>query len=333
MKKSLKYCALLCLTAVLIEATTSCNKTENPIKFPRGTFPDSLIILSDINSVYDDYNSDINVLAAGSSLIFSSNRGSSGGQYDLVYGDFSYVFNQETGDFNLKTEITNNPFLNSLVLKANTTGNDFGPYSLFSAIDGFEYNIISSVNSNGNLDFYYLKHLPFFGTSVPEISGPFPVGILNSSSDDAYICFDTNQDSAYFTSNAEGNFDIYLHLKPAEQTMDEWFNRIFESSPKAEIINSTSDDKCPFIFRKIMVFASDRPGGLGGFDLYYSRFSDGEWGTPVNFGPEINSSSDEYRPVISSDEEFTNNFMIFSSNRPGGKGGYDLYFTGLTFVD
>ncbi len=82
------------------------------------------------------------MLAAGSSLIFSSNRGSSGGQYDLVYGDFSYVFNQETGDFNLNSEMTNNPFLNSLVSKANTAGNDFGPYSLFSALDGFEYNII-----------------------------------------------------------------------------------------------------------------------------------------------------------------------------------------------
>ncbi len=115
--------------------------------------------------------------------------------------------------------------------------------------------------------------------------------------------------------------------------MDAWFNLNFESSSKAEIINSTSDDKCPFIFRKIMVFASDRPGGLGGFDLYYSRFSNGQWGTPVNFGPGINSSSDEYRPVISSDEEFTNNFMIFSSDRPGGKGGFDLYFTGVTFVD
>jgi hypothetical protein len=333
MKKLLTYSALLSLMAIFIAALSSCNKTENPIKFPKGTFPDSLIILSEINSVYDDYNSDINVLAAGSSLIFSSNRGSSGGQYDLVYGDFSYVFNQETGDFNLNTEITNNPFLNALVSKANTDGNDFGPYSLFSAIDGFEYNILSSVNAEGNLDFYYLKHLPFFFSSVPEITGPFPLSLLNSDSDEAYICFDTNQDSAYFTTNAEGNFDIYMYLKPAEQTMDSWFNQNFESSSKADILNSTSDDKCPFIFRKIMIFASDRPGGLGGFDLYYSSFSNGQWGTPVNFGPGINSSADEYRPVMSSDEEFTNNFMIFSSNRTGGKGGFDLYFTGVTFTD
>jgi hypothetical protein len=332
MKNLLTYFVSACLTTVVIIALTSCNKKDNPIKFPKGTFPDSLLNISEINSQYDDYNSDINVLSAGSPLIFSSNRGSSGGQYDLIYGSFSYVFNQETGDFSLNSEMINDPFLKALVLKANTAGDDFGPYSLFSSIDGFEYDILSSVSATGDLDFYYLKHLPYFGSSVPAISGPFPVSLLNSGADEAYICFDTNQDSAYFASNAEGNFDIYLHKKPAEATIDAWLSLSFESSEKASILSSTSDDKCPYIFRKIMVFASDRQGGLGGFDLYYSKFNNGQWSTPVNFGPGINTTSDEYRPIMSSDEEFTNNFLIFSSNRPGGKGGFDLYFTGVTFV-
>jgi hypothetical protein len=47
-------------------------------------------------------------------------------------------------------------------------------------------------------------------------------------------------------------------------------------------------------------------------------------------GPEINSSYNEYRPVIGRDLLFENPFMVFSSDRPGGKGGFDLYFTGLT---
>jgi hypothetical protein len=78
-----------------------------------------------------------------------------------------------------------------------------------------------------------------------------------------------------------------------------------------------------------MVFASNREGGLGGYDLYYSVFTKGQWSAPVNFGPSINTASDEYRPVLGSDEEFTNVFMMFSSNRPGGHGGFDLYFTGI----
>lgn len=329
MKKLPANIAIINIVTLLLFSFTYCKKTENPIKFPKGTFPDSIINLSNINSAFDDYNMDINVLSANNPLVFSSNRGSSGGQFDLIYGAFSYVFDQGTGDFTLNGEMTNDPYLAQLVLKVNTPGNDYGPYRLFSALDGYEYLILSSVNGAGNLDFYYTKNLPYFGTSIPEISGPFPVSLLNSGSDDAYICFDTNQDSAYFSSNANGNFDIYLHKKDADMIMAAWLSQNFKSSVKADVFNSTSDDKCPFIYRKTMVFTSDRPGGLGGFDLYYSSFSNGKWGTPVNFGSPINSASDEYRPVLGGDEEFTNSFLMFSSNRTGGKGGFDLYFTGI----
>lgn len=332
MKKVITYFSSAVLTAVMTLAMVSCKKTENPVKFSKGTFPDSLINVSDINSQYDDYNLDIHVLEATVPFIFSSNRSSSGGQFDLVQGSAVYIFDQETGDFALSGEMTNDAFLSRLVSKVNTAGNDFGPYRLYSALDGYEYLILSSVNNEGNLDFYYTKNLPYFGSTVPEVNGPYPVTLLNSGSDEAYICFDTNQDSAYFASNADGNFDIYLHKKPEASNIDAWLNLDYESSVKAEAFNSSSNDKCPYIFRKIMVFASDRPGGLGGFDLYYSKFSGGEWGTPVNLGSPINSASDEYRPVMGGNEDFTNTFLMFSSNRPGGKGGFDLYFTGINLA-
>jgi hypothetical protein len=331
MKKFFTYFSSAVLTAVMILAIISCKKTENPIKFPKGTFPDSIINLSAINSAYDDYNLDIHVLSAYNPLVFSSNRGSSGGQFDLVYGTFSYIFDQETGDFTLNGEMKSDAFLTKLVSKVNTAGNDFGPYRLYSAIDGYEYLILSSEN-NGNLDFFYTKNLPYFGTSVPDVAGPFPVTLLNSGSDEGYLCFDTNQDSAYFCSNADGNFDIWLHKKPAETPMDSWLNLSYAASSKVDILNSAGDDKCPFIFRKVMVFSSNRTGGFGGYDLYYSKFSNGKWGTPVNLGSSINTTSDEYRPVIGGDEEFTNLFLMFSSNRPGGKGMFDLYFTGVDFA-
>ena len=332
MKKFFTYFTLAGIIAVLILSLTSCKKTENPVKYSKGTFPDSLINISGINSEYDDYNLDINVLTASIPLIFSSSRNSSGSQFDLVQGAFSYIFDQETGDFNLNGEMTGDPFLTSLISKVNTAGNDFGPYRLYSPLDGYEYMIVSSVNNDGNLDFFYTRNMPYFGTSVPEVDGPYPVILLNSGANEAYICFDTNQDSAYFSSDADGNFDIYLHKKTAETNINVWLESDYESSVKADILNSSGDDKCPYIFRKIMVFASDRPGGLGGFDLYYSIFKNGNWGTPVNLGSPINTSSDEYRPVMGGDEEFTNNFLMFSSNRPGGKGGFDLYFTGINLA-
>ena len=81
-----------------------------------------------------------------------------------------------------------------------------------------------------------------------------------------------------------------------------------------------------------MVFASDRAGGFGSFNLWYSVYEDTEWSAPNNFGESINTEFDEYRPVImeTNPDEFINNLMIFSSNRPGGSGRYDLYYVGVS---
>ena len=46
-------------------------------------------------------------------------------------------------------------------------------------------------------------------------------------------------------------------------------------------------------------------------------------GAPVNLGPTINSPYKEYTPYIDGD------LIYFSSNRPGGKGGFDIYVTKL----
>ena len=70
-----------------------------------------------------------------------------------------------------------------------------------------------------------------------------------------------------------------------------------------------------------LYFASDRPGGHGGFDLYRCRLSGGRCGEVVNLGPELNGSANEMDPHLS-----MRGFLIyFSSDRPGGPGGYDLF--------
>jgi len=77
---------------------------------------------------------------------------------------------------------------------------------------------------------------------------------------------------------------------------------------------------------KSMFFtACERQGGMGSCDIYYSSFSDGRWSEPVNLRSPVNSSSWESQPSFSSDGRT----LFFSSSRPGGSGGKDLWLTRL----
>lgn len=73
-----------------------------------------------------------------------------------------------------------------------------------------------------------------------------------------------------------------------------------------------------------LYFASDRPGGYGGIDLYVARkdLRTGEWGLPQNLGPKINTTGDEKTPFMHSDSET----LYFSSNGHSGFGGYDIFY-------
>jgi hypothetical protein len=312
MKRSYRGISLVLILSMLtiVPGVISCKKTEDPIKFPKGTFPDSTFTLTDLNSSFDDFNDnftmdvqafqdmDVYELQGNIQLVYSSNRLTTGGKFDLVQGIMSFVFDQTDGGYELGCEMTTDEFLTKLLNKANTAGNDLGSYRLFSPEDGYEYLLLSSENTSGNLDLQFLKNIPVSGSTLPVVSGPYPASLLNTSSDDGYISFNINKDSAYFSSNSGGNFDIYLKKMPAETPLSTWLSGAYSVSAKADSVNSQSEDKCPFVYKKIMVFASNRPGGLGDFDLYYSIFKKGKWSSPVNFGPAVNTSSDEYRPTI-----------------------------------
>jgi tetratricopeptide (TPR) repeat protein len=70
-----------------------------------------------------------------------------------------------------------------------------------------------------------------------------------------------------------------------------------------------------------IIFASDRPGGYGGLDLYISRQIDGNWGPAVNIGPEINTPLNEDRPFLINNGKI----LFFSSQGHTTMGGYDLF--------
>ena len=70
------------------------------------------------------------------------------------------------------------------------------------------------------------------------------------------------------------------------------------------------------------VFVSNRPGGMGGRDLYRTvKLPDGSWSEPLNLGRRINTDGEEESPVLSSDGQT----LIFASTGHAGMGGFDLF--------
>lgn len=67
--------------------------------------------------------------------------------------------------------------------------------------------------------------------------------------------------------------------------------------------------------------ACNRRDGQGMCDLYFATWENGKWSVPRNAGSQINSSFSEKHPAISADGRK----LYFTSNRPGGKGSYDIW--------
>jgi len=108
--------------------------------------------------------------------------------------------------------------------------------------------------------------------------------------------------------------DIYL----AQRSGDDWMAPL----PISDDINSSTHDACVAFSpsgKELIIYRTDarQTGG----DFYISTFDSVRWSEPVKMGPEINSEYLEASACFSAD----GNEIIFSSNRPGGHGGKDLY--------
>lgn len=89
-------------------------------------------------------------------------------------------------------------------------------------------------------------------------------------------------------------------------------------------INSPFEDFGPAVSDGLsLYFTSNRPGGLGGMDIWISQrpTEDDAWGPPVNLGAVINTEASENVPALSRD----GHWLFFNSTRPGGFGGQDIW--------
>jgi Tol biopolymer transport system component len=89
-------------------------------------------------------------------------------------------------------------------------------------------------------------------------------------------------------------------------------------------LNSSANDGCPILspYDDSLYFASNRPGGQGGLDIWVAHRSGDGWGAPVNLGPGINSAADDFCPAPA-----RGNRLFFVSKRTEPNG--DIYVAKL----
>lgn len=165
----------------------------------------------------------------------------------------------------------------------------------------------------------YRKHVhDDFGWQTPVNLGPG----VNSATVDQGAGYFENDDVGvpllYFSRGAAGAADIYVSAQLPDGSWG-------AAELVAELSSPAADLRPIPRFDGLELFLmSNRPGSLL-FDIWVSTrdaVSD-PWGTPVNLGATVNSPSSDQQAYLASDRRT----LYFSSNRPGGAGGNDLYVT------
>jgi Tol biopolymer transport system component len=155
--------------------------------------------------------------------------------------------------------------------------------------------------------------------------------VVNSPQGDFFPAIAKDGLSLYFTSSRPNprwltaNWDIYVCTRAS---VDEPWGPPQDLGPN---INTSSDEGAPSFSPDghLMYFASTRPGGFGGNDIYVSRRHDKRddvgWEVPDNIGggtDGVNSAANEASPIVFEDPRTGEMTLYFDSNRPGGLGPF-----------
>lgn len=138
------------------------------------------------------------------------------------------------------------------------------------------------------------------------------------------VAYDENNEAFYFTRCAESSDGEYLcEIYVIKRTNGRW-QKAVKLTGDVNLQGYTSTQPSVAYLpdgRTMLYFSSNRPGGMGGMDIWYSIITKDKAETAVCLGELVNSSADEITPFY----QESNHTLYFSSNRAGGNGGYDVY--------
>lgn len=133
-------------------------------------------------------------------------------------------------------------------------------------------------------------HLHIYESSNIDgnFQSPKKLEIFNDDVSVMHPSLDSGGDRIYFAANIDqaDGYDLF------SSKIDK--NGVLEQPQKLENVNSSSNEAFPFIFKDLLFFASNRGGGIGGFDIYFSKKIDGEYQKPSLLPRPINSEYDDF---------------------------------------
>lgn len=176
------------------------------------------------------------------------------------------------------------------------------------------------INRGYNEDFYRSEAKDTswgYAMSLPApLNTPDNEGTISISADGKVIFFSsTERYSPSGQKQGNGSQDLYLCL----YNNGNWGNP-FNLGPG---VNSEHWEAQPSISPDglTLYFASNRPGGYGGFDIWMSKYMGGRFTPPINLGPKVNTAGNEQAPFI----HYDGKTLYFSSDGHLGAGGWDIF--------
>jgi outer membrane protein OmpA-like peptidoglycan-associated protein/Tol biopolymer transport system component len=250
----------------------------------------------------------------GSKMYFTFAEGKKGGE-DIYYS----VLNSNTW---IKPKNMGSPFSTNENDAINSVSADGNTIVLFGSYKGYV----------GGGDNFYAEKTTTGWSGIK----PFPKP-LNSQYWDCDGFLTADGKAFFFTSDRKGNVGEFVkggqfYHGEYEGNTDIWVSKKNDSGwgkpvNIGSVVNTPYSERSPFLHPdgKTLYFSSDGHYGLGSLDVFKSvRLSDTswtEWSEPVNLGKEVNTSGYDVSYKISTDGKYA----YFSSDREGGKGGYDIY--------
>ena len=208
-------------------------------------------------------------------------------------------------------------------LSLNTEGSEFGAHLIEkNNINYFIYSQKQSKDYTKGLGKKFLSNSPIYNLYQAEWDAKtlqarspeaFPLG-LNSVFQDGPSSWDTTNRVLYLTRSAQSSrkqktlqLDLYhWTFNPSQKQIARPLPINIEGYATMHPAVSPQKQK--------LYFASDRPGGFGGMDLYYVDLVGKEsYGSPVNLGPDINTEGDEILPFA-----YQADYLFFSQKNTDG---------------